>query len=243
MKSTATSVLSLMLGLSAAMSLSGATIFSGNDNGVGPADARPSSDTARNSFVAATGAGAPITFEGLAVGFSANFTAAPGVDVTLTGLTSGFCGGVCATDEHSLTPLGYNTTTGGSQHLRVVPNFDSPAGGTVTFSFANPIDGFGFYLTDTQDNFPGPITVTFTDGVAQTLSVIKNDSTGGALFWGYSSPGAAISSFSLNTGATGDIRDLWGIDDVYYSSSEVPEPGTWLLLGTGMALLYWRRSR
>lgn len=233
--------LGLTLGLLTALSLQGATIYNGADNGAGPADPRPLSDAARTSFVTDTGAGAPITFEGLAVGFSANFTAAPGVDVTMTGLVSDACGGVCATDQHSPTPLGYNVTSGGAQHLRVVPAFNDQTGGTVTFSFAVPIYAFGFYLTDTQVGFPGPISVSFDDGGSVSLGITKNDDTGGALFWGYSNPGAAITSFSLSTGATEGTRDVWGIDDVYYS--EIPEPGTWLLLAAGLTFLGWKRTR
>lgn len=230
----------LAVGLLAAISLHGATIYYGADNGAGPGDARTLSDAARSSFVSATGATGPITFEGLAVGFNANFTAAPGVDVTMTNLLSSFCGGVCATDQHSPDPLGFNVTASGSQHLRVVPAFDS-GGGTVRFAFAVPVYAFGFYLTDTQENFPGPIHVTFNDGESQSLSITKNDNSGGALFWGYSNPGAAITSFSISTGATGDRRDLWGVDDVYYA--QVPEPRTMLLLGAGLAYLGWRRRR
>ncbi|NWF83987.1 MAG: PEP-CTERM sorting domain-containing protein [Bryobacteraceae bacterium] len=231
----------LTIGLLAAMSLQGATLYYGADNGVGPGDARPLSDAARSAFVAATGAGGPITFEGLAVGFNSNFTAAPGVDVTMTNLEANACGGVCATDEHSPIPLGYNVTAGGRQHLRVVPPFGDQTGGSVTFSFAVPIYAFGFYLTDTQENFPGPITVSFDDGGSISLGITKNDETGGALFWGYSNPGAAITSFSISTGATGDSRDLWGVDDVYYS--QIPEPGTIFLLGAGLAFVGWKRRR
>lgn len=231
----------LAVGLLAAISLQGATIYYGADNGAGPGDARPLSDGARSAFVAATGATGPITFEGLAVGFNANFTAAPGVDVTMTNLLSSFCGGVCATDAHSPDPLGFNVTANGSQHLRVVPAFGSE-GGAVTFTFAVPVYAFGFYLTDTDNSFPGPIHVTFYAGGSQSLSITKNNNLGGALFWGYSDPGVAITSFSLTTGATtSDKRDLWGIDDVYYA--QVPEPRTMLLLGAGLAYLGWRRRR
>lgn len=235
------SPMGVTLWLFAAISLQGASIYYGADNGAGPADARPLSDAARSAFVSGTGAGGPITFEGLAVGFSANFTAAPGVNVTMTNLQADACGGVCATDEHSPIPLGYNVTARGFQHLRVVPSFGDQAGGTVTFTFAIPIYAFGFYLTDTQENFPGPITVSFDDGGSVALGITKNGADGGALFWGYSNPGAAISSFSLNTGATGEIRDIWGIDDVYYA--QIPEPSTVFLLGAGLAYLGWRRRR
>lgn len=206
--------------------------FSGADNGAAACHppACVNSDAAAAVFDAAAGPHGLITFEGLPLGPFGSMTVAPGVTVTLTGAEPGF-GGIQNTNQHAGTPLGFNTTLGGSEWLQAWPNFNSP-GETVTFTFATPVDAFGAYLTDTQVGFPGPITVTFNDGSFQSLPVMKNDDTGGALFFGFTDLGASISSISFNTGATGDTRDIWGIDDVRFAAV-VPAP----LIGHGVVVV------
>ncbi len=204
--------------------------FSGADDGAGPGDPSPNSDAAAASFTAAGGgaSGGSITFEGLPVGNFGSLGVAPGVTATITNGSGDACAGICATNQHSPTPIGYNTTAGGSQHLRVVPNFSDPTGASVTFSFAKPINAFGARLTDTQSTFPGPITATFNDGAAQSLGVTKNNDSGGQLFFGFTDFGKAISSVTLNTGATGGTRDIWGIDDVLFNSKACGPGAHWV---------------
>jgi hypothetical protein len=200
--------------------------FSGADNGAAACHPPPcvNSDAAAASFDAAAGPVGLITFEGLPLGSFGTLTVAPGVTVTLTGADVG--SGIQNTNQGV---LGFNTTLGGTEWLRMVPPFNS-AGETATFSFASPVDAFGGYLTGTQVGFPGPITVTFNDGSSQSLSVTKNNNTGGALFFGFTDPGAKIVSISLNTGATGSTRDVWGIDDVRFAAAPAPEPASLGLL-------------
>ena len=169
-----------------------------------------------------------------------------GVAVTLTSLDPAFSR-VTNVDQHAApSPLGFNTTPGGSEWLQVAPFFNDPVGGAVTFSFSTPIQAFGAYLTDAQTSLPGPITLTFNDGSAEILSIVKNADAGGALFFGFTDFGRSIISVTYNTGATADTRDIWGIDDVRYSTSAnvvVPEPGSLFVLGIGLLGLGALRGR
>jgi len=206
--------------------------FSGADNGAAACHppACVNSDAAAASFDIAAGPHGLITFEGLPLGPFGALAVAPGVTVTLTGAAAG-SGGIQNTNQHAPTPIGFNTTAGGTEWLQIFPNFNSP-GETATFSFTSPVDAFGGYLTDTQVGFPGSITVTFNDGSSQSLSVTKNDDTGGAVFFGFTDIGAQIVGISYNTGATGDTRDIWGIDDVRFAVVAAPEPASLALIAT-----------
>lgn len=214
--------------------------FYGADDGAGPGDPRPTADSAASAFDAAVGLHHLINFEGLPVGNFGSLAIAPGVTATLTNLDPSFSG-ISNVDQHTPTPLGYNTTLGGTNFLQVSPFFND-AGGSVTFSFDQPIDAFGAYLTDSQVDFPGGITVTFSDGSSQVLPVSKNSDLGGVLFFGFTDFGTSITSIAYNTGATADTRDLWGIDDARYATT-VPEPGTLALMASGVGLLLRRRQR
>ncbi|MGH9160840.1 MAG: hypothetical protein ACRD2X_12765 [Vicinamibacteraceae bacterium] len=208
--------------------------FYGQDPLAGPADPRTNADAAAASFDALLGSSSLITFEGLPVGSFGTLEVLSGVTVTLTNMD--VAAGISNIDEHVSDALGYNVTPGGQNHLRVVPPFASFLGGTVTYSFASPIDAFGAYLTDTDSPLPGPITVTFFDGTHRVLSVPK-PAVGGASFFGLTDFGAAISSVSFHTGPTGLLRDVWGMDDVRFRTAgavPVPELGTMLLVGVGM---------
>lgn len=228
--------------LIAALSVSGAlagtiTTFYGADDGAGPTDPHTNSDAA----AAALGGVSIIDFEGLALGNFTTLTVAPGVNVTLTNNdASGSVGGIQNTDQHTPTPLGYNITAGGVQWLQVVPNFDDATGETVTFDFSIPITVFGAYLTDTQEGFPGPISVSFNDGAPQSLSVTKTSDNGGVLFFGFTDTDP-FTSVSLSTGATDGSRDIWGIDNVAFTAT--PEPGTFGLLAGGVSLILISRIR
>lgn len=224
----------IAVGLIGAIPASAAIVtYSGADNGVGPGDSHPNTDSATALFTAAATHTNLITFEGATLP-----TVAPGVSVTLVGASGG---GLVSTDQHTPTPLGFNTTPGGSEWLQLFPDFNSAVGETATFSFAQPIDAFGANFTDTQVSFPGTITITFSDGASEVLSPVKNDDTGGVLFFGFTDLGKSISSIAINTGSTFETRDIWGIDDVRFET--VPEPMTIAVVGAGLLGLGLSRRR
>ncbi len=210
-------------------------IYMGADNGVGPAGPFTNAAAAAAAFNAAlTGTVGLIDWES---GTLAN----PVAGVTVS--TSGQDGGGLQNNNQHPSTLGFNTTAGGANWLQMWPAFNSPTGASVTFNFAGGTDAFGAYFTDTQSTFPGDIAVNFNDGSAQVLNFTKNDNTGGVVFFGFTDAGASIASVTVNTGATGATRDIWGIDDVRFHAVETPEPASMALLGAGMFGLGLARRR
>lgn len=220
--------------LSALLALGGSAhaavvIFSGVDPGANSTDPRPNSIAAAAAFDAAAlalGSNNIITFESAPLGAFSSLSVASGV--TLTG--SDFFG---ANQTIRNTPFGtpdrqfgYNTTAGGS-------NFLFLNGGSVTFSFATPIDAFGAYITGNQSPLFGQGTITFNDGSTQTLNLANLGDGGGVEFLGFTDAGRLISSVTITS-----VRDFIGVDDVRYGSPRVnaaPDGGTSaLLLGLGL---------
>jgi hypothetical protein len=241
MLKTSLMISTVLAGLVAALPAHAGVVvtYYGADNGAGPGSSDPNTVAATAAFTAADPHTSLITFEGASLP-----NVAPGVSVTLTGADGG---GLVSTDQHSPTPLGFNTTPGGKEWLQIWPAFNSSTGETATFTFAKPIDAFGADFTDTQVDFPGPITLTFNDGSTITETFNKNNDTGGILFFGFTDFGKGISSVAINTGATGSTRDIWGIDDVrFQTASTVPELSTWAMMifgFAGLGLVGYRASR
>ncbi len=207
--------------------VTGTITYSGVDNGAGERDPRPNSDAAAVSFDAAVGSRDLITFEGLPVGNFASLPVAPGVTVTLTNTSSDACAGIANVNN---TDLGYNTTAGGQNHLRVAPGFDGPDV-SVTFAFASPIGFFGAYLTGTEMFYDGSITLNFNDGTKRTLLIPKNNFRGGVQFYGFTTFGMSISSVTFQEAGPFTTQDIWGIDDVRYGPpAGVTRSPTMLLL-------------
>jgi hypothetical protein len=216
-------------------------IFQGADNGAGPAGPRTNTAAARADWEEAVGTFHVIDFEGLAPGHFTSKTVAPGVTVSLTNNDDYPCQGICSVDSVS---MGFDTTSGGTKHLQVVPLWQSPNDVDVTFTFSTPIDAFGGYLTATDTAWPGTFSLRFNDGTAQTVAITENTGPGGILFVGFVDFGASILSITYHVaGSFVTGRDIFGVDDVvYHKVSSVPEPAVWLLLGSGVAgLVAWRR--
>jgi hypothetical protein len=210
-------------------------IFTGSDPGAGVAGPFPNSAAAQTAFLlAAAGQGSTSTidFESLAPGYAANFLAATGVSVSLTGANygPGFSG---ISDSTIGNVWGFNTTSGGSNWLGFLE-------GSATFNFDDPIAAFGFYLTGVQQSLFGTmIGVTFNNGTTQQL-LVPGTANGGAAFFGFVNSGASISSLQIYEFGI----DAWGIDDVLFTRANVPEPSSLLLASlAGLSLLTQSRRR
>ena len=210
--------------------------YSGQDDGALTTGPFPNSNAAQAEFQAVAATLSPIgtiTFENQPVGYNANFTAAPGVNVSLTGPDYGQ--GFSGISNFTFGNLyGFNTTPGGANWLGF-------ATGTATFAFSNPTEYLGFWLTGVQTVFTTSMTVTFSDGAAQTLNVPINVN-GGAQFFGFTDTGSSIASVTI----TNLSNDAWGIDDVQYNrnnNNSTPEPSSLLLLGSGALAVLIRRKR
>ena len=196
----------------------------------------PNSLAARTAFLAATGPATSITFEGAPLGAFSSLTAAPGVTVTGTDVF-GVDQTVRNTTNFPSYPSvdGFNTTAGGSYFIEV-------KGGSLTFSFLQPINAFGLYLSGVQTNFFAD-RIQFFDGANQqiTLAGVGTSCCVGELaFVGFTDPDALISSVTILASLPGTGADFIGVDDVVYrtaATGAVPEPATWATLLLGFATL------
>jgi hypothetical protein len=201
----------------------GITIFSGQDDGAQIGGPYTNSDAAEANFLAAAaGYGATRTegFESLSVGFSSTFSiAGASVSLSAPNYGNGFSG-ISNTTFGNL--YGFNTTAGGSNWLGF-------PGGSATFTFTKPTNSFGFFTTGVQTIFTSDLSVNFNDGQSEQLSLPINVN-GGVSYFGFTDS-SSIKSITIS-----DIsNDAWGIDDVSFNFSAVPEPATWalMLLGIG----------
>ena len=197
------------------------TGFSDIDVGAGPGDARPNSDAAAAAFDVAASALGPLLIE--------DFEAAPlgtffptlildAMTVTFSGTAGSGSGirGLTADPEIR----GYNTTSGGSKHLRLAPLIPTsvPNITSVTLTPDEPVEAWGAYFTGVGTRPNTEIDILFSDGTAQSFD-LPGDPFGGVLFFGFTDPGKEIASVTIQETITligGGDRDFIGIDDVRF---------------------------
>ena len=94
------------------------------------------------------------------------------------------CGALC----------GFNTTAGGSFYREV-----AGGGGSVTFTFTNPVDAFGFFVNGLQTNLVPQQTIVYVDGSSATTTInFPLAINGGGAFVGFIDFGQLISSVTFN---------------------------------------------
>ena len=156
-------------------------------------------------------------------------------NLTITGGTTtnnSGCGALC----------GFNTTAGGAFMRNLF-------GGTVTFSFTNPVDAFGFYVNGLQTNLVPQQTITYVDGLGATQTInFPSSINGGGAFVGFIDFGQQISSVTFDA-----TNDILGFDDLRFGNSAadpgnpnaIPEPISLSIFGTGLvgALVMRRRKK
>ena len=233
-------VLLLGVGLLLAPAISSAVpvTFFGQDLGLGegtPLPSHPISDAARASFFANLSGVGTETFESYGAG-----TGAP--------LPIAFSGAGTATllGNGSIATVTPGTTNGFGRYAISGSNYWESSD-VFSISFSDPIAAFGFYGVDIGD-FAGQLKLHMTGGGTVDLTVPNgtNIAGGSVLYYGFYD--LATTYTAIDFGNTAPGVDFFAFDNMSVGSLRqvnpvVPEPGTLMLVGAGLAGLARIRSR
>jgi hypothetical protein len=239
-----------LLGICPSAASASTITFTGKDAGVSYGGPFTNSDIAHAAFDALiVGNGQTlnlIDFEGAPVGAFTSLNLGNGVSASFT--NQGAASGIS-----NQNPSGFgtfDTTRPGTEYIlfqTLAVSQPATTTATLTFTFANPINSFGAYISGLGND--APFNYQFNDATGQVTITASGLSNGfnEVQFLGFTDFGQAISSVALNlTDVPPNANINWlysvGIDDVNYSAA-VPEPASLLLLGTGVAALVARRRK
>jgi hypothetical protein len=191
---------------------------------------RPNSDAARDSFLALlTGVGTE-DFEGFPAGPSTPSTI--DVDFGVAGVAT------LVGDSDSYVRSGTNA----GRFPISGENYWRSSSGNFTLNFSNEIAAFGFYGTDLGD-FAGNISLNTSNGAVINYDIPHtiNAPNASVVYWGVINTDNPFTSVSFQN--TGSGVDRFGFDDFTIGSVEqvqpvIPEPGTVLLLSTGLISVF-----
>jgi PEP-CTERM motif len=209
------------------------TVFSGQDDGAAVGGPFTNSAAAEAAFLAAAGGAGTVateTFEGQALGY---YSPIPIVGGSISYVAPDFGPGFSGVSDGSLgNVFGFNVTSGGSKWFGF-PSF--VPSGAATVSFTGPTKSFGFYMTGVQTQFTASIVVSLLDGSTSVFDLPLNVN-GGVSYFGIVDTQAFTAVSIVNTSQPG-FADAWGIDDISYNTSLVPEPASWAMLVMGFGLV------
>jgi len=195
-------------------------------------------ETARNNFLSNLAGVGTEDFETFAAGdtlpISITFPGAGTATLAGSGLTA---------DMIFDTPGAGRFATSGTNYLEATSGFN--------LTFDQPVVAFGFYGTDIGD-FNGQITIALDNGENFLVPNTVNGPDSSLLFFGVIDMASFTSVMFGNTTGAPPFTDVFGFDDMTVGSPQqvvvqnnpVPEPGTFLLLGSGLAgIAIWRARR
>jgi hypothetical protein len=203
---------------------------------------------------------------GNTIGYKGPVSIAPGVSLSLSGADlngpAGYIFGI--TTDHPSVSNGYDDQKVGGSFLRLVPDAENPSvtATSATITFKSPVQAFGLYITglgtaagnlemlisggsSSGVGAPGgnvrPASVQDLGGTSDpstpTLVPIAGNPAGGVQFFGFTDPGASITTITLQmTGFTSTSRDVIGLDGISLVAV-VPEPSPFLLFSLGALVL------
>ena len=190
---------------------------------------------------------------GVAQAVTVTFDEIPPTPVDQTGVT---VKGLTFTYDETAAPLPLGSLFGADDLITPVNKvLDGSTQATVRIDFYTPFSGmlFEYVVTGTAPPTPAPLTpavsVLFKDILGQTVADVTGNATYDAvngLFSGIFSYSGVPFMTALITFDPGALSDAVYFQLDNLTGSEVPEPGTFLLVGlglTGMTLMVRRRNR